>query len=598
MLKAQGVYSEDCPTDVAPGGKEEMREEGLWAKKKTRVATFPPSPPLSGTVCKSQENRLAVLWTVGVFALNAGPVAVGPVLDWIGPKLTTCLGALLNAASLLLLAYGRQLPGALTAAAALLGLGGITFHLAQFHASNLFPARRGLVSSLLVAGFTGCGIVFYFLEMVWAATGGGGSGPGVDPASSEAAFRAILASYAGVCALWVPLAFWVQPWHALRVGQAVVWAGKGRFAVVARRDYGPRAAAPPPLAGAPSEVALVGMGKEGQGAGAGPAELPPVSPTTPGAAPSPGPLSGEAALAYMGLRPAGGGDSADPGWADLDSPTAAAAAAAPGEPRPPPGAPPPARAPTETYGKLAFEARRFVELREKPFWAQFASPESTGMGAFYTLNVLCLQFYLGTTRLQLAHKGDAGTGWAFTKMASVVPAFGFLGIPAIGWLLDHKGYGATLATINLLNLAASLAQAIPSLRFQAVTLILWTYGRFFLYTSYFTIFGALFGFRHFGRMVAVDNCVNGAVGLVQLPLTSWGLHGLGGDFTAVNLIQAAVLLPLFAFCWCMRRWEREDLVPIRPAEGEALPVNLLGPRAERRARFVESLEKRLAGVVG
>ena len=97
MLKAQGVYSEDCPTDVAPGGKEEMREEGFWAKKKNRVATSPPSPPLSGTVCKSQENRLAVLWTVGVFALNAGPVAVGPVLDWIGPKLTTCLGALLNA---------------------------------------------------------------------------------------------------------------------------------------------------------------------------------------------------------------------------------------------------------------------------------------------------------------------------------------------------------------------------------------------------------------------------------------------------------------------------------------------------------------------
>ena len=34
-----------------------------------------------------------------------------------------------------------------------------------------------------------------------------------------------------------------------------------------------------------------------------------------------------------------------------------------------------------------FEARRFVELRKKPFWDQFMSAESFGMGVFYTANV-------------------------------------------------------------------------------------------------------------------------------------------------------------------------------------------------------------------
>lgn len=42
--------------------------------------------------CAWQENKLAVLWTIGVFALNFGPVLVGPVLDWLGPKLTAFLG--------------------------------------------------------------------------------------------------------------------------------------------------------------------------------------------------------------------------------------------------------------------------------------------------------------------------------------------------------------------------------------------------------------------------------------------------------------------------------------------------------------------------
>jgi hypothetical protein len=57
-------------------------------------------------------------------------------------------------------------------AAILLGLGNITFHLAQFHISALYPRSRGLVASIFVAGFTGCGIVMYLLMLVFDAAGG------------------------------------------------------------------------------------------------------------------------------------------------------------------------------------------------------------------------------------------------------------------------------------------------------------------------------------------------------------------------------------------------------------------------------------------
>lgn len=76
----------------------------------------------------------------------------------------------------------------------------------------------------------------------------------------------------------------------------------------------------------------------------------------------------------------------------------------------------------------------------------------------------CEQFYLGTTRLQLEHKGDSDH--VVTNIANVVPAFGFVGIPVIAWLLDKKGYGVTLAVINLLGVLASIFQAMPSLYFQ------------------------------------------------------------------------------------------------------------------------------------
>ncbi len=112
-------------------------------------------------------------------------------------------------------------------------------------------------------------------------------------------------------------------------------------------------------------------------------------------------------------------------------------------------------------------------------------------------------------------------------------------------LLDNQ-YGCERASDQQLHAAS-----------QIVTLIVWCAGRFFLYTSYYSIFGALFGFTNFGRMVAIDNTINGLVGLLQLPLTNWGLHGLGGNFTAINIIQVRPLWFPGAALWGMRSAEQQ-----------------------------------------
>ena len=61
------------------------------------------------------------------------------------------------------------------------------------------------------------------------------------------------------------------------------------------------------------------------------------------------------------------------------------------------------------------------------------------------------------------------------------------------------------------------------------------------------------------------------------------------------LMQVAVLLPLFVFCWYMYNWENDegDQIPILPVEGEELPCNIKGPRLLREANFLQSLEKKL-----
>lgn len=60
---------------------------------------------------------------------------------------------------------------------------------------------------------------------------------------------------------------------------------------------------------------------------------------------------------------------------------------------------------------------------------------------------------------------------------------------------------------------------------------------------------------------------------MQYPLTKLGLHS---GFTAINIAQTVVLLPLFVFAFFMYRWENSDLVPIRCVWHNGLPRCMSG----------------------
>ncbi|GAB4813661.1 hypothetical protein N2152v2_000707 [Parachlorella kessleri] len=573
-------------------------------------------------ICKSQESKLAVIWTVGIFALNCGPVIMGFVLDFLGPKFTGILGVLLNMLGLVLFGVSStDGTNAFIPAAIILGLGGITFHLAQFHISALYPRQRGLVSAVFVAGFTGCGIIMYILQSIFEDAGG-----------TSAAYKGVLIGYSGVCAFWIPLIAWMMPNDSFKVGVVYLMRKDWRFetrnrselgALSYRRttslqDFVAASAATrerqngiglhlhsrrgPEFVGRQPEHAAVELVS-----GAMPDSSHPMwsqqEEEPPGAAAVGSPAqhrqqpeqqqqqhhhlhtNGGSKAAANGVSPVAGPSPPDSRTSPSREPVSPSAATLP-----PPGVPAvegaeigPESVPLPSdvvWGPLVFEARRFVELRKKSFKEQFLSSESFGMGVFYTLNVFFMQFYLGTMRLQLEDKGD--NDHTLTNFGNIVVAFAFVTIPVIGWLLDKKGYGWTLGTINALAVLASAFQATPPLGLQVVSILLWMVARFFMYSSYFAIFGALFGFRNFGRLVAIDNTFNGLFGLLQYPLTYLGIHGLDGNFTAINVAQVIVLLPLFVFCWYMYKWEREDLVPIRPMEGEELPVDMMGPRIRRK----------------
>jgi hypothetical protein len=82
----------------------------------------------------------------------------------------------------------------------------------------------------------------------------------------------------------------------------------------------------------------------------------------------------------------------------------------------------------------------------------------------FCVNVLTLQLYLGTARVQLEGKGDA-QGAYLLVLSFIVPGI-FAVTPINGVLLDQLGYGIVLVIINTLSLCTSIGQMVPSLKAQ------------------------------------------------------------------------------------------------------------------------------------
>jgi hypothetical protein len=384
-------------------------------------------------ICKSQESKLALLWTLGAFSLNSGPILGGFALDYLGPRFVSITGVCLNMLGLILFGTSSTSgSNAFIAAAIILGLGNITFHLAQFHISSLFPTKRGLITSVFVAGFTGSGTMMWFLQLIYQAAG-----------STKAAYMWVLIGYSFILALWIPLLWWMMPNDSFKVGEVYLLRDDWRFEkrlrgdlgrtyrrTTALQDYVANARLHEEMIQNGHEMGSEAENRSGEGRqNVGLRDIPhsnSLSPAVLGIVPdSSDPIWNELAEATDGVgigerdergENAGpgegvlGAEAGDSGLRPPSDPSAQDADEATTSPEMPSF---PSNAalnrrvedaevghesmplPSDvSYGPLVFESRRFVDLRKKSFSEQVRSTESLWMGVFYTLNVFFQQVRL------------------------------------------------------------------------------------------------------------------------------------------------------------------------------------------------------------
>ncbi|KAI9721388.1 MAG: hypothetical protein M1828_005137 [Chrysothrix sp. TS-e1954] len=145
VLIAEGVYRERCSLDEK---EQEVR------------------------VCRGQELRLNLLFTLAAVTTNIAALPIGTILDRYGPRVTGTVGAFFLALGALFLASAGPrvdlyIPGYL-----FLALGGPFVFISSFQLSNAFPTRSGLILALLTGAFDTSSAVFLVYRLVYEWTSG------------------------------------------------------------------------------------------------------------------------------------------------------------------------------------------------------------------------------------------------------------------------------------------------------------------------------------------------------------------------------------------------------------------------------------------
>ncbi|XP_072132686.1 equilibrative nucleobase transporter 1-like [Mobula birostris] len=125
----------------------------------------------NGTVsCVPQDERFALIFTIGDFVMNFVTFASGLLLDRYGIMVTRLLAILLFTAGTLLIAFSTAASALLLfPALILIGVGGVFLLTTNLKAGILFGRKRSTVITMYTGAFGSAAIVFLVVKVVYEA---------------------------------------------------------------------------------------------------------------------------------------------------------------------------------------------------------------------------------------------------------------------------------------------------------------------------------------------------------------------------------------------------------------------------------------------
>ena len=188
----------------------------------------------------------------------------------------------------------------------------------------------------------------------------------------------------------------------------------------------------------------------------------------------------------------------------------------------------------------------YVLVSERPILQQLLSKQFLLLLAFFAFHSSHNIFTLITARDFLAYLGDDATGNRYLSIFVLLTPISILGLPVMDYILNQYGYHAGLQSINVLAISYGIVKvASDSLRVQVFGFLLFSMFRCFMFTISFSFLPTFLSGKVVGRGAGVMVLSQGITSLINIPLASWAVNGLDGNFFLPNLLLTIAVIPFF-----------------------------------------------------
>ena len=170
---------------------------------------------------------------------------------------------------------------------------------------------------------------------------------------------------------------------------------------------------------------------------------------------------------------------------------------------------------------------------------------------WFVLHQFRANLYLGIAPDMLRFLGDADGRYMEALTLTLVAAVPF--IPLIAWGCDRLGIAGSMQVVTLLAVVHSVCALVPVLPFQLVTFVVFTLMRAAIFSVGSLYVARVFGFRHFGTLYGLFQCIGALLNVLIPTLTACVLKYFEGDWAPVLRALLAVCVVQFGIVsWVVR----------------------------------------------
>ncbi|KAH8922086.1 MFS general substrate transporter [Atractiella rhizophila] len=158
------------------------------------------------------------------------------------------------------------------------------------------------------------------------------------------------------------------------------------------------------------------------------------------------------------------------------------------------------------------------------------------IACFLTVHMVRINFYIQTCHRQLlVYTQDEDLATQITKAFTyLLPLGGVLGVPFIGYLLDHTRTISVIYVLGLSGLALGILTMTSQVWTQLLGIGIFALFRPLMYTFVSDYSSKVFGFETFGTVYGLANTIAGLLGLSQASLDQAVKYRFDGNYDSVN----------------------------------------------------------------